>query len=159
MVASADHYMVPWIEWAYCGCRDPTGANPASIEAIVLNPRKPPFGSNVVASTLRALVEPYPQAVAGTPLAWSFDRATRVFRLRYSRRRADARGRFGFGALTAIATPALVYHGRYGVSVRGGTIRSRPGAGVLVIAGCIGTKTISVTVQPRGSSRETCAVP
>ncbi len=157
MVNLADRYMVPWIEWAYCGCNDPTGAIPTSVEAIVLDPRKPPFGSNVVSSTLRALVEPYPQAVAGTPLGWSFNRATRVFRLRYVRRRADGHGRFGFGALTEIATPALVYRGRYGVHVQGGTIRSRPGAGVLVIAGCIGSNTISVTVRPGGSSRATCA--
>ena len=25
MVSLADHHMVPWTEWAYCPCNDPTG--------------------------------------------------------------------------------------------------------------------------------------
>ena len=56
--------MVPWTEWAYCTCGDPTGS---PIEGIVNDPRKPKTGSNLVTGTLDALVEPYPHVIAGTP--------------------------------------------------------------------------------------------
>ena len=74
MVARSDHFMVPWLEWAYCGCHDPTGAG--DNEAIVLDPSKPPFGSNVVRSTLRLLVEPRRSVGAGTRTVVEETRAT-----------------------------------------------------------------------------------
>ena len=45
----------------------------------MIDPSKPPVGSNLELPTLRALVEPYPQLVAGTPTGWSFTRASRTF--------------------------------------------------------------------------------
>ena len=48
-LALADRFMVPWTEWAYCTCGDPTGS-PA--EGIVNDPRKPKTGSNLVTTTL-----------------------------------------------------------------------------------------------------------
>ena len=30
MVALADQNMVPWLEWAYCGCDDPTTSGPGT---------------------------------------------------------------------------------------------------------------------------------
>jgi endoglycosylceramidase len=71
VVARSDRLMVPWIEWAYCGCSDPTTTGPGTKQAIVVDPAKPPTGSNVVLGTLRALVEPYPQLIAGTPRGWA----------------------------------------------------------------------------------------
>src|SRR5207248_6437753 len=52
----ADSHSVPWVEWAYCSCDDPTGSGQS--EALVLDPTKPPTGSNVNTTTLRALDEP-----------------------------------------------------------------------------------------------------
>ncbi len=66
-VQRADRNMVSWLEWAYCGCNDPTTSGPGAQQAIVLDPSKPPRGSNLNLPTLRILVEPYPQLVAGTP--------------------------------------------------------------------------------------------
>ena len=50
-----------WLEWAYCGCGDPTTPGPGTTQAIVIDPAKPPAGANLELPTLRALVEPYPQ--------------------------------------------------------------------------------------------------
>jgi endoglycosylceramidase len=157
IVALADRNMVPWLEWAYCGCSDPTGAG--NLEAIVLDPSKPPTSSNLVMSTLRALVEPYPQLISGTPLSWGFDPTSRRFKFRYTTARAGRHGRFQLGALTEIATPALVYRGHYAARVRGGAILSKRGATILRIASCRRARTIIVTVSPSGHSRGSCRAP
>ncbi len=94
MLARADRTMVPWLEWSYCRCNSPTdtGAQPG----LVVDPHRPPRGSNLVRGTLRALVEPYPQVIAGTPQSWGFDPAARTFTLprrRDDRRDGEPRGR------------------------------------------------------------------
>jgi endoglycosylceramidase len=149
MVARADRFMVPWLEWAYCGCGDPTTTGPGTKQAIVVDPSKPPRGSNVVHSTLRALVEPYPQVVAGTPHSWSFDRASGTFKLSFSTQRTSGRGRFAAGSVSEIAAPALVYGGRYSVRVRGAKVISARRSTVLRIASLRGAANVSVTVTRR----------
>jgi endoglycosylceramidase len=159
MVQRADRFMVPWLEWAYCGCGDPTTSGPGDKQAIVRDPSKPPTGANLVEPTLHALVEPYPQVVAGTPASWGFNPSTRVFSLRFSTSRAGASAsaaRFATGSVTEIATPALVYAGRYGARVSGGAVVSKPGASVLQVAQCPGASSISVTVTPSGRSHGSC---
>jgi endoglycosylceramidase len=157
MVNRADRYMVPWVEWAYCGCSDPTTSGPGDKQAIVRDPSKPPTGANLVEPTLHALVEPYPQVVAGTPNSWHFDPQTRSLQLGYSTTRAGDQGRFQAGSLTEIATPALVYgNGHYAANVTGGAIVSTPGASTLEVASCPGAQTVSVTVAPAGRSHGSC---
>jgi endoglycosylceramidase len=156
MVRRADRNMVPWLEWAYCGCEDPTTSGPGAEQAIVIDPRKRPAGSNLVSGTLHTLVEPYPQVVAGTPRSWGFEPASRTFRLAFTIGRASGHGRFPAGSLTEIATPSLVYNGRYAAVVRGGAIVSRSGAGALVVASCPGARSVSVAVAPSGRSRGSC---
>jgi endoglycosylceramidase len=148
MVSRADRFMVPWLEWAYCGCSDPTTSGPGTKQAIVIDPSKPPAGSNLELPTLRALVEPYPQVIGGTPTSWSFTRSSRTFRLRFSTQRAGHRSRFRGRTISEIATPGLVYGGRYSVAVTGGYAVSRRGASTLRIASCRHAKTVTVTVAP-----------
>ena len=125
MVARADRYMVPWLEWAYCGCDDPTTSRARQRQAIVIDPSKPPAGSNLVEPTLHALVEPYPQVIAGTPQSWGFDavdghvQARVLDRARRRRRRVR-----GPAAVTEIATPPLVYRGGYAAPRRAAAIVS-----------------------------------
>jgi len=159
VVRLADQNMVPWLEWAYCGCSDPTTSGPGDEQAIVRNPAQAPRGSNVVMPTLRALVEPYPQVISGTPLSWSFDPTSRVFKFRFTTARASGRGRFRPGAVTEISTPKLVYGGHYAVRVKGGAIVSRRGAPVLEIASCRHARTMSVTVSASGRDHESCRPP
>jgi endoglycosylceramidase len=153
IVSLADRDMVPWIEWSYCPCHDPTGATP---DPLVVDPAKPPVGSNRGLFAMSILVEPFPQAIAGTPLAWSYDSRTRTFQLRYSTIRADGRGRFSAAAVTEIATPRFIYGRRYAVQVQGGAIVSQTGAAVLAIRACGGARRISVKVLPSGRDTESC---
>jgi endoglycosylceramidase len=153
MVSLADRDMVPWIEWSYCPCHDPTGATP---DPLVLDPARAPVGSNRGLFAMSILVEPFPQAIAGTPLSWAYQSQTRTFQLRYSTARANARGRFPTGAITDIATPRFIYGRRYGVRVQGGAIVSRTGAAVLEIAACRGVRRISVKVLPSGGNSQSC---
>jgi len=156
MMRLADHYMVPWTEWSYCPCDDPTGATP---DPLVLDPAQPPVGANVGQLAVHTLVEPFPHLVAGTPLSWGYDPQTKTFTLRYSTAKSSGRGRFAAGAVTQIATPSLIYGQRYAVHVHGGAILSRRGAGTLEIAACRGARTVSVQVLPSGRDHESCHAP
>jgi endoglycosylceramidase len=149
MLALADARMIPWLEWAYCGCADPTTSGPGTVQAIVIDPHEPPVPSNREAGTLAALVEPYPHLIAGTPLSWSYDRSSRSFTLRYSTSRVSGRGRFKAGSRTEIATPRLVYPGgRYIVRVSGGVVSSRPMSRNLTVESCPRRRQITVVVSP-----------
>jgi endoglycosylceramidase len=159
MVARGDRFMVPWLEWAYCGCQDPTTSGPGNKQAIVIDPAKAPSGANLESATLRALVEPYPQVVAGTPRSWRFTRSTRTLTLHYSTARAGGSRRFKAGSLTEIAAPALVYRGHYAARVIGGVPVSKPGAATLQIASCPGARSVSVRLAPKGPSRGACRRP
>jgi endoglycosylceramidase len=154
MVRRDDRNMVPWLEWSYCPCHDPTGA--ADKNAVIHDPANAPTDGNRNLPALRILVEAYPQLISGTPQSWAFDASTRTLRFRYTTARASGRGRFAAGSVTDIAAPRFVYGGRYAVSVTGGVILSRRDAGVLEIGACARARTITVTVTPRGRSRQSC---
>jgi endoglycosylceramidase len=150
MVRRDDRYMIPWLEWSYCPCRDPTGA--ASVNAFIRNPASPPTGSNLNLRALRILVEPYPQLIAGTPLSWGFVPTAGTFTFSYTTARASGHGSFGAGSISQIATPRFVYGNGYSVVASGGAIVSRRGAQTLRIAACRAARTITVTVNPISGS-------
>jgi endoglycosylceramidase len=155
----ADQNMMSWQEWHYCGCDDPTTTGSGDTQAIVLDPAKPPTGANLKTATLDAIARPYPRSVAGTPESWSFDPGTRAFALAFTPKRADGQGSFGPGAVSDIAVPARQYPGGYGVDVRGGTIRSAPGAAVLRVSACTGAAKVTVAVTKAGGFQSSCAAP
>jgi len=156
IVTLADQNMVPWTEWSYCTCGDPTGSPD---EGIVVNPREPKTGSNLVAGTLDALVEPYPHVVAGTPRSWGYNRQTKTFTLTYTTSKASGLGKFPAGALTEIETPAFDYPSGYGARVTGGAIMSKRGASLLQVASCKRSGTVTVTVAPGRRSTASCKKP
>src|SRR5206468_10218462 len=79
-VELADRNMASWQYWAYFG-RDPCCERPE--EGLLRDVGDPPAGANVKQDKLDVLARPYPRAVAGTPLRWSFDRQERSFELAY----------------------------------------------------------------------------
>jgi endoglycosylceramidase len=157
-LALADQHMMSWQEWHYCGCDDPTTTGSGDKQAIVLDPAKPPTGSNLKTSTLDVITRPYPRVVSGTPVSWSFDPASKKFSLAYSTARAAAPSkRFRPGAVSEMFVPARQYPHGYAASVHGGSIVSKPGAAVLRVAACRGVDGVTVTVTPGSASRSSCA--
>jgi endoglycosylceramidase len=154
----SDLNMVGWQEWHYCGCDDPTTAGPGDIQAIVRDPRKPPTGDNLDTSKLGALSRPYPQTVAGTPKAFGFDAQSKTFDLRYGTVRAGG-GPLARDAETEIAVPERQYPNGYAVDVRGGHIRSQPGARMVRVVRCTTSVEISVKITPGSGLTDTCAAP
>ena len=136
-VARADRAMISWQWWHYCACDDPTTAGPGDVQALVSDPAKPPEGDNVFEDKLRALVRPYPQAVAGVPLGYGFDPATTTFTFRYA-------GRPG---LTEVFVPELHYPDGYAVEVSGATVASPVRSRVLMLR-TTGKREVTVTVKP-----------
>jgi endoglycosylceramidase len=147
----ADAHGISWIEWAYCGCDDPTGSVPPSIEGLVADPARPAAGANVDAAKLAVLSEPYPRLTAGTPRRYSFDHATRAMRYTYSVTSPAGR-RFGPGSCTAIVVPRAQYPTGYSVEATGARVTSGPDAGVLTLAERTGEpSTVSVEIHPASS--------
>lgn len=142
VVSLADKYRTGWLEWAYTG-NDKTSASPNG-QALVLDPGRPPTGSNVLTDKLKALAEPYPQVVAGTPSSWSY--VSGVFTLRYSTARVDGTGWFPTGARTVVAVPAIQFPSGYRVTVQGARVVSAANAPTLVLAAGSGATDVSVTV-------------
>ena len=122
-VDRADRAMISWKWWHYCACDDPTTAGPGDVQAIVSDPAKPPEGANVFEDKLRALVRPYPQAIAGVPVAYGFDRAARTFTLQYAAK----------PGVTEVFVPELQYPGGYAVEVSGATVVSPVRSRVLML--------------------------
>lgn len=145
---SADKRFISWAVWAYTGVGDITTTGDKNAEALVYDPAKPPIGDNVNTSNLKTLATPYPQAVSGTPTAWSYTDGT--FRFSYSTAKVDGSGGFAGGSVTTIAVPAIAYPDGYTVSVTGGHVTSSPGAPRLVIAADEGAGTVTVVVTPSG---------
>lgn len=156
MVERADRFGVSWQQWAYWNADPVVGAQP--IQGLIRDIARPPEGDNVKQDKLRLSARPYPQAVAGTPLAYDFDEGPAVFDLRYSTARADGQGRFGPGSVTEVFVPALHYPDGYGAAVRGGHVTSMPGARVLRVKSCPAAREITLRVtRGAASPRDGCA--
>jgi endoglycosylceramidase len=148
MVDRADRHMASWQWWHYCNCDDPTTAGPGDTQAIVSDPAQPPTGANVLGEKLALIERPYPQAVAGTPRSYSFDRETRTFELTYATASPDG-DRLGRRIKTQVFVPKLHYPGGYEVEGRGARVISQPDATILVLRRTRSANRVEVTIVPR----------
>lgn len=151
VLEALDRHMLSWQQWAYWNT-DPSGPTPAA--GLIHDLRKPPRGDNIKWDKLRASVRAYPQAVAGTPIAFDFDYNTSLFELLYSTERAGGEGRFPAGSLTQVFVPDLHYPDGYAVDIEGARVVSPPDVEALVLASCPGAEQVSVRVTPEGRSKE-----
>jgi endoglycosylceramidase len=135
---------VPWLEWAYCACDDPTGSGAA--EALVYDPRKAPRGANVNHTTLPWLDEPYPQRTAGTPTSYGFDQKTATFHYTYSTRSAVT-GRRARGKTVVFTSPLHYPHG-YRATVSGAKVVAKHPRH-LVLRNRASSHTVTVRLTPR----------
>ena len=139
LTGQADGQRMPWMFWAY-------NENIADDEAA------PAGEDNLVSvAALDALVRPYPMAVAGTPLSWGFDPATKVFDLAFTTELPG--GSRARKMQTAVFVPARHYPNGYTAKARGGKITSKPCADLLTIRPRARTVTVQVTPGGRGAKR------
>jgi endoglycosylceramidase len=132
-----DTALVPWIFWSF-------------YSEIIPSLQQPAGGSNLVASTVSVLVQPYPLAVAGTPQSLAIDTSAETLSFTWSTDRVGG-GTFTTGTVTTIETPASVYPSGYTANVTNGWITSVACAPLLTIAAKPGVTTVTVDVQPGGS--------
>jgi endoglycosylceramidase len=147
MVEIADGRFVSWQYWHYCDCADPTTSGPG-VQALVIDPSKPPHGANVKRDKLRVLARPYPRAVAGTPRELDFDPETRSLRLVYSTRTPSG-DRLPRRIESEVFLPAIQYPDGYAVDVRGARVTSEPGTRVLRLERRRKASSVTVVVGPR----------
>ena len=147
MVDLADEHMISWQWWHYCGCDDPTTQGPGDAQAIVSDPNRPIRGDNVLVEKLELIERPYPQAVAGTPMSYSFDREDRRFELTYSTDSPTGK-RTARRLLTEVYVPRIHYPDGYRVEVNGARVVSAPGARMLMLRRGRGADRIELTLTP-----------
>ena len=137
MAALADQAMVSWHYWAYGEWSDPTTAG-RGVQGLFTNELDRP--GSLKQAKADVLIRTYPQAVAGTPMSYSFDPGTGRFALSFN---ADP----AIGAPTEIFVPvARHYAGHYTVAVTGpATVTSAPDAPLLTL-GNTGRGRVTVTV-------------
>ena len=135
MIEEADRALVPWIFWAFN-------------EDVVHSLAEPPSGSNLVASTVAAIVRPHPVAVAGTPVASTYDTTTRTMRFTWSTEGPGGH-RYSAATPTLFNIPGSLYPAGYRVHVVGGRVVG-PRHQALTVEAARGASSVSVTVSPAG---------
>jgi endoglycosylceramidase len=147
IVDLADEHMVSWMWWAYCGCDDPTTSGPGDLQAIVKDPAKPPRGKNVLHRKLALIDRPYPQAIAGTPTSFGYDRDAHKFSLSYLTKSPDGK-RQPRSHRTRVYVPRSHYPDGYEARVTGAKVVSDPGARFLLLKCVPGAGRVRLTISP-----------
>ena len=143
-----DRDLLSWTIWQYhTYAQDP--ANCAG-QGLLIDDAKPGSETNAKQPKLDALVVPHPQAVAGTPGTFAFDRSSNTMTFSYTATAVPG-ARLARGALTQIFVPTRKYPTGYTASVTGGRSVSKPTAAWLMIRAAAGSS-VSVTIKPRTGS-------
>ncbi len=132
IAAALDAHLVGWIYWAWKFYGDPTGS---ADESLVM-------ADGRLRSTASVLSRAYPQAVAGTPLRFSFSPATDVFDMAYV---PDHH----ITAPTLIFVPTDVHY-RHGYCARttGASVTSARGSDVLQVRNNRTGRRVTVEITP-----------
>jgi endoglycosylceramidase len=120
IIDSADQRFLPWADYAYNEIADDPGSPQGGL---LINQNLLGSEANAKQAKLNALVVPYPMAVAGTPLHWTYDRGTGHVSFTYSTQNVDG-GRLGPSATTVIFIPRRHYPHGYRAIVRGARVVS-----------------------------------
>jgi endoglycosylceramidase len=142
-----DARFLSWMYWMYYGYPPD-----APVESLLINSYEPGSASNAKQPKLDALVVPYPQAIAGTPESYAFDRSTDTMTMTYSTRAVPG-ARLARGALTQIFVPRRHYPTGYRVHVSGARVVSGPTAPWVELVASQGAQAVAVKIVPRTGSR------
>jgi endoglycosylceramidase len=134
-VDMAGRHLMSWQVWTYYtqDCR-----------GILIDETLPASDANAKQGKLSALNVPYPRAIAGTPLAYDFDRASSKMTFSYSATPAPGRV-LSKGAKTEIFIPRRHYPNGYNVVVEGAHVTSESTAAYLTLVAESSVVSVSVT--------------
>jgi endoglycosylceramidase len=121
----ADRDFLSWTMWMYYTAAD----DPANCkgQGLLLEDSRPGSEANAKQAKLDAIVVPYPQAIAGTPGSYDYNRSTDTMTLRYLARAVPG-ARLSAGALTQIFVPRRKYPHGYRVQTSNARLVSAPTA-------------------------------
>ena len=128
-----DSSLMPWLFWDYSVIEHQHGSSGET--------------NQQASAALKALARPYPFAVAGVPVSYSFDPASGQFKLSYTSHRLNGTP-FASGAVTEVVTPRIAYPGGYSVSAEGATVTSHRCSPTLTLRAT--APSVSVLVSPGG---------
>ena len=144
-----DQDFLSWTIWAYYSySQDP--ANCAG-QGLLVDDGKGGSEANAKQAKLDAIVVPYPQAIAGTPGSYGFDRSSDTMTLRYTATAVPG-VQLAAAAPTQIFIPQRKYPHGYRVAVSGARVVSGPTAPWLELVADRAGAGVSVTVTPATDS-------
>jgi endoglycosylceramidase len=141
-----DKAMMPAIYWTYANPAPSSFLPGAFRQGLVWDLNKPRTTPNLMVDRLNALTWPYPQAVAGTPLEWSFHPERQLFQLSYSTNSPSGQ-RLDINARTEIILPSERFKNGYEVFVEGAKVVSARNANLLVLLNQSDAKTVKILVK------------
>jgi len=116
LVDQLDQRFLSWTYWMYYTAPGEPGSAPR--QGLLIDERHAGAGDNAKPPKLDALAVPYAQAIAGQPLATSYDRSSRVYTLSFAPRQLPAP--------TEVFVPERAYPAGYRIEVEGATVATRP---------------------------------
>jgi len=149
MVDLADQKLVSWTIWMYYTYKQDPANCPG--QGLLVNDAKPGSEKNAKQAKLDAIVVPYPQAIAGTPESYAFDRASDTMTLTY-RAKAVPGASLARGAMTQIFVPARTYPHGYRVHAIGARVISAPTSPWVELVATPGAS-VRLTITPARHSR------
>ncbi|HVU60122.1 MAG TPA: cellulase family glycosylhydrolase [Mycobacteriales bacterium] len=146
MVDAADERYTSWMAWMYYAAKDDPANCPG--QGLLRDDARPGSLANVKTAKLGAFEVPYPQAIAGTPGGYRYDRTSRTMTLSYAATAVPG-ATLAKGTATVVFVPRFVYRNGYRADVSGAHVTSRPGAQRLTLVSDRHGATVTVTVRPR----------
>lgn len=145
-----DQDLLSWTIWAYYTY----ASDPADCagQGLLISDGKPGSVANSKPAKLAALVVPYPDAIAGMPESYSFDRTTDTMTLTYSTQAAPG-AKLAARAETVIFVPRLSYPTGYEVEAVGARVTSGAPSPWIELLMRKGTQTVTVKVTPRANGQ------
>lgn len=140
-----DSHFLSWMYWMYYGY--PTDPADTPLESIVISDLLPGSTANSKPLKLNALVVPYAEEIAGTPVSYSFFRASDILKLTYLAA-APPGVHLAAGALTQLFVPQQKYPHGYAIRVSGAKVVTPAASTWVELATLPGALSISVTISP-----------
>jgi endoglycosylceramidase len=146
MVDLADERYTSWTAWMYYTAASDPADCPG--QGLLRNDAEHGSVANAKTAKLAAFEVPYPQAIAGTPGGFSYNRSSRTMSFSYGATAVPG-ATLEPGTPTVVFVPHLVYKRGYRVAVTGAHITSPRNAQHLILVADKRGETVTVTLTPR----------